>query len=155
MSDHTDLGDRFFVHRCHFSTFHTVLATTWQTRLVAYLELVIYLLNATIILLQNTKLTVKFTRDGRPYPVFDFNNSPIANAMKKSSGLWDPPVPAFDTSLPLAWAASVHGWLMADRQHGEPNTLWPSDYRSPNCIIKRVRTCFEAQNLLFLIGCDK
>ena len=43
-------------------------ATTWQTRPVAYLELVIYLLNATIILLQNTKLTVKFTRDGRPYP---------------------------------------------------------------------------------------
>ena len=43
-------------------------ATTWQTRPVAYLELVIYLLNATIILLQNTKLTVKFARDGRPYP---------------------------------------------------------------------------------------
>ena len=43
-------------------------ATTWQTRPVAYLELVIYLLNATIILLQNTKLTVKFTGDGRPYP---------------------------------------------------------------------------------------
>ena len=43
-------------------------ATTWQTRPVAYLELVIYLLNATIIMLQNTKLTVKFTRDGRPYP---------------------------------------------------------------------------------------
>ena len=43
-------------------------ATTWQTRPVAYLELVIYLLNATIMLLQNTKLRVKFTRDGRPYP---------------------------------------------------------------------------------------
>ena len=43
-------------------------ATTRQTWLVAYLEVVIYLLNATIILLQNTKLTVKFTRDGRPYP---------------------------------------------------------------------------------------
>ena len=33
-----------------------------------YLELVIYLLNASIILLQNTKLTVNFTGDGRPYP---------------------------------------------------------------------------------------
>ena len=43
-------------------------APTWQTRPVAYLELVIYLLNATIIMLQNTKLTVKLTRDGRPYP---------------------------------------------------------------------------------------
>ena len=41
--------------------------TTWQTRPVAYLELVIYLVNAAMILLQNTKLTVKFTRDGRLY----------------------------------------------------------------------------------------
>ena len=42
-------------------------ATTWQTQPVTYIELVIYLINATIILLQNTKLTVKFTGDGRPY----------------------------------------------------------------------------------------
>ena len=86
-------------------------ATTWQTRPVAYLELVIYLLNATIILLQNTKLTVKFTRDGRPYPHLT-------------------PHCRWPGRLPVA---TVHGWLMADRHHGEPNTLWPSDYCSPNC----------------------
>ena len=48
---------------------------------------------------------------------------------------------------------------MADRHHGEPNTLWPSDYCSTNCtcIIKRVLTCFEVQDLLVVIasGCDK
>ena len=101
MSDHTDLGDRFFVHGCHFGTFHTVACD----------HLVIYLLNATIILLQNTKLSVKFTRDGRPYPHLT-------------------PHCRWPGRLPVA---TVHGWLMADRHHGEPNTLWPSDYRSPNC----------------------
>ena len=83
----------------------------------------------------NTKLTVKLTRDGRPYPHL-------------TPHLW-----------PLAWAAAVYGQPMSDRHHGEPNTLWPSDYCSPNCtcIIKRVLTRFEAQALLFLIAieCDK
>ena len=55
MSDHTALGDPFLYTDAILIYLTQLPTTTLLTRVVAYLELVIHLLNVTRILLQNTQ----------------------------------------------------------------------------------------------------